>query len=136
MEEKRDHHSLGSGKHFTIPFDVMLVFSTNLNPLDLADDAFLRRIGYKIKFDYLTPNEYGLIWRDVCREKNVPFEPEVLQFAVKELHQARGVPLLPCHPRDLLGMAIDKVVYDDEPRRVTPDSLRWAWKNYFVSLSE
>ncbi|MEK1844133.1 MAG: AAA family ATPase, partial [Pseudomonas sp.] len=63
MEEKRDFLNLGGGRHCELPFDLILVFSTNLNPLELADEAFLRRIGYKLQFGYLKPEEYEKIWR-------------------------------------------------------------------------
>jgi predicted ATPase with chaperone activity len=79
MEEKRDYLSLGAGRHFSVPFDVVLLFSTNLHPLDLADEAFLRRIGYKIEFDYLSKDQYRRIWKDACREYGVVFDPETLE---------------------------------------------------------
>ena len=58
MEEGKDHFSLASGQHFSVPFDVVLVFSTNLQPDELVDEAFLRRIGYKIRFEALTAEQY------------------------------------------------------------------------------
>jgi hypothetical protein len=134
MEEKKDYLSLGSGRHFSVPFDVVLIFSTNMHPLDLADEAFLRRIGYKIEFDYLTKNQYRKIWQDTCREYGVVFDPDTLEFVLSELHEKESVRLLPCHPRDLLGIAVDLAVYLGEPRQVTKDQLRWAWRNYFVSM--
>ena len=136
LEEKRDYLSLGHGKHFSAPFDVILMFSTNIHPLELADEAFLRRIGYKILFKPLTKELYSRIWDDTCREFRVLCDPDVLNFVTHELHAARGVPLLPCHPRDLLGMAVDYAVYSDEPRRVTKRHMQWAWDNYFVSVED
>ena len=136
MEEKRDYHSLGSGRHFVAPFDVVLIFSTNMHPLDLADEAFLRRIGYKIHFGYLTPDQYEHIWEDACSDRGVLFDPAVTNFLIKELHSPNDVPLLPCHPRDLLGIALDQATYNDQPPRLTPDLLRWAWSNYFVQLKD
>jgi hypothetical protein len=134
MEEKKDYLSLGSGRHFSVPFDVVLIFSTNMHPLELADEAFLRRIGYKIGFDYLTRDQYRKIWQDACREYGVVFDAETLEFVLSELHEKESVRLLPCHPRDLLGIAVDLAVYLGEPRHLTKDQLRWAWRNYFVSL--
>ncbi len=134
MEEKKDYLSLGSGRHFSVPFDVVLIFSTNMHPLDLADEAFLRRIGYKIEFNYLTREQYRQIWQDACREYGVVYEAETLEFVLSELHEKESVRLLPCHPRDLLGIAVDLAVYLGEPRRLTKEQLRWAWSNYFVSL--
>jgi len=136
LEEKRDYLSLGHGKHFSTPFDVILMFSTNIHPLELADEAFLRRIGYKIEFKALTEELYTRIWDDTCRDFRVVCDSDVLYFVIHELHASHGVPLLPCHPRDLLGMAVDYAVYSDEPRRVTKGHMQWAWDNYFVSVED
>jgi predicted ATPase with chaperone activity len=136
LEEKKDYLDLGHGKHFSVPFDVILIFSTNINPLELADEAFLRRIGYKIEFKPLSRELYTRIWNDTCREFRVMCEPNVLDFVIRELHAANNVALLPCHPRDLLGMAVDHAVYSGEPRQVTESHIQWAWENYFVSAQE
>jgi predicted ATPase with chaperone activity len=134
MEEKRDYLTIGSGRHFTVPFDVILVFSTNLHPLDLADEAFLRRIGYKIEFGTLTAEQYEHIWRDACIACNVEYEPEILDYVLNELHAKKRVALLPCHPRDLLGMAVDHAIYENNSHDVSIDHIRWAWENYFVPV--
>ena len=136
LEEKRDYLDLGYGKHFSVPFDVILMFSTNIHPLELADEAFLRRIGYKIEFKSLSRELYARIWDDICHEFRVVCDPDVLDFVFRELHAVHGVALLPCHPRDLLGMAVDYAVYSDEPRRVTKRHMQWAWDNYFVSVED
>ncbi len=136
MEEKRDYLTLGSGRHFTVPFDVILVFSTNIHPTDLADEAFLRRIGYKIRFGTLTPAQYEYIWREACETYRIEYDARLVDYAINELHTKAGVSLLPCHPRDLLGMAVDHAVYEDNSRTVTPEHLEWAWKNYFVSTND
>ena len=136
MEEGKDYLSLGSGRHFSVPFDLILVFSTNMNPTDLADEAFLRRIGYKIEFQYLDRDEYSAIWNDFCRSKGIVCSQTTLNFVIDELHGATNTPLLPCHPRDLLSMAVDRAIYLNQPRVVEPEHLAWAWKNYFVSLAD
>jgi predicted ATPase with chaperone activity len=136
LEEKRDYLDLGYGKHFSVPFDVILMFSTNIHPLELADEAFLRRVGYKIEFKSLSQELYTRIWDDTCREFRVVCDPDVLEFVTLQLHAANHVPLLPCHPRDLLGMAVDYAAYTDEPRKVTKSHMQWAWDNYFVSVAD
>jgi len=136
LEEKRDYLDLGFGKHFSVPFDVVLIFSTNIHPLELADEAFLRRIGYKIEFKALTPHYYGKIWNDSCREFRVVCDPNVLDFVINDLHASNQVPLLPCHPRDLLGMAVDYAAYSGEPQHINETHLRWAWQNYFVAVRD
>ena len=136
MEEKRDYLTLGSGRHFTVPFDVVLIFSTNIHPLELADEAFLRRIGYKIEFGTLTPAQYEQIWRDTCALHKVEYDPRVLHYVINELHTKKRVSLLPCHPRDLIGMAVDHAIYEENSRNIDIDHMRWAWENYFVSVGE
>ena len=99
MNEHRDYHSLGSGRHFVAPFDVVLVFSSNMHPLELTDEAFLRRIGHKIYCGYVSREGYEQIWESVCDERDVAFDPEIVRFVIEELHARSDVPLLPCHPQ-------------------------------------
>lgn len=134
LEEKKDYLSLGAGQHFSVPFDVVLVFSTNMHPTDLADEAFLRRIGYKIEFQYLRPDEYRRIWEQVCADNGITSDPDVLEHVIKDLHHRHGTPMAPCHPRDLLGLAMDHAAYLGQVRHVTREHMDWAWRNYFVSL--
>ncbi|MCQ4326051.1 AAA family ATPase [Stutzerimonas stutzeri] len=134
MEEKRDFLNLGGGRQCVLPFDMILVFSTNLNPLELADEAFLRRIGYKLRFGYLRPPEYERIWRQEGERLGIAFDPLLLRYVLRDLYEAEGMPLVPCHPRDLLGMALDRQRYMERAGPLTPDDLYWAWRNYFVQL--
>jgi hypothetical protein len=64
----------------------------------------------------------------------VDYDPDVLKFAINELHTRSGVDLLPCHPRDLISMAVDNSLYTVNQRYVDREGLLWAWRNYFVSL--
>jgi hypothetical protein len=132
MEEKRDYLSAAGGQHFTVPFDLVLVFSTNLDPAELADEAFLRRIGSKVAFKPASAAQYRKIWTDVCAERGVSCDPALIEYAIEELHGRRGKPMLPCHPRDLLGMALDLLSYAGESPEITQQTLQWAWDNYFV----
>ena len=134
LEERKDYLSLASGRHFSVPFDTVLIFSTNINPLELADEAFLRRIGYKIEFTPLSAEDYERVWRDTCLEFEVDYDHDVLDYVINELHSRNNVDLLPCHPRDLIGMAVDHAQYTANERFVDIDNMRWAWRNYFVSM--
>ncbi|RJG09761.1 AAA family ATPase [Pseudomonas cavernicola] len=134
MEEKRDFLNLGGGRHCELPFDLILVFSTNLNPLELADEAFLRRIGYKLHFNYLKPEEYERIWRQETERLGITYDPLLLRYVLQGLYEAEGMPLVPCHPRDLLGMALDRQRYLDGSGPLSPSELEWAWRNYFIQL--
>ena len=135
MEEGRDYLTLPTGQHFAALFDLILVFSTNLRPPDLADEAFLRRIGYKIQFEALTPSQYHEIWKQVCEQHGVLYEPTVCQQVIERLHVPAQIPLLPCHPRDLIDMALDHAAYLGDGDKLRPDALEWAWRNYFVDAS-
>jgi hypothetical protein len=135
LEEKKDYLSLGAGRHFSVPFDTILVFSTNLHPLDLADEAFLRRIGYKIEFPLLRVDEFKAIWQQFCVENDIQCESDVFDFVVNELYSTDRHPMLPCHPRDLLSIAVDHATYRGEERVVSAHHMRWAWSNYFVSMA-
>lgn len=133
MEEGIDYLQLPSGQHFSVLFDLVLVFSTNLDPAALADEAFLRRINYKIEFCSLTPMQYHAIWKQVCALHAVDYEPAVCQAVIDSLHRTSGVPLLPCHPRDLIDMALDHAAYQGDTEELHIDSLRWAWHNHFIN---
>jgi hypothetical protein len=132
MEEKKDYLTLGAGRHFSIPFDVVLIFSTNLHPTDIADEAFLRRIGYKIEFPTLEPEEYRQIWNDYCLAEDIGCDDDVFDYTVNSLHIKHDTPLLPCHPRDLLSIARDHSAYTGNGGHVNRAAIEWAWSNYFV----
>jgi hypothetical protein len=132
MEEGRDYLTLTSGQHFSVLFDLVLVFSTNLNPTELADEAFLRRIGYKIAFETLTEEQYHSIWKQVCGQHGVDYDSQLCQSVISELHHRERVPLLPCHPRDLIDMALDHAAYLGDSDELHFETLQWAWRNYFV----
>jgi hypothetical protein len=132
MEERVDSFSTGDGAHFAVPFDVVLVFSTNLQPETLTDDAILRRLGYKIGFGPVSVESYERIWRQTCEQLQLPYERALVEFAIEELHRKRGVDLLPCHPRDLLNMVVDRLSYEGTQGALDRDLLNWAWDNYFL----
>jgi hypothetical protein len=136
MEEKRDHLHLRSGQNFEVPFDEILVFSTNINPLELGDMAFIRRIGHKIFFDTLDREEFTKIWAQVCEEKQITCDPELLGYLFNNHFQREHRSMLPCHPRDLLGIAQDKAMYLGTPTVLTKELLDWAWDSYFVKLEQ
>jgi hypothetical protein len=133
MEEGVDYLSLQSGQHFSTPFDVVLVFSTNLSPSELVDDAFLRRIGYKIRFDSLGETQYHAVWRGVCEHYDLPYDGAVCQHVIDRWHRPTETALLPCHPRDLIRMALDYSTYMQLDVKLSRESLDWAWNNYFVT---
>lgn len=134
LEERHDYLTLSSGRHFEVPFDLVMVFSSNINPLDLADEAFLRRIGYKIHFGYISQSEYEEIWKQECLKRDIPFNNKVLSYVFDDLYSDRKTQLLPCHPRDLLGIADDMNRYLGQGKDIDEARISAAWNNYFVKL--
>jgi len=135
LEERHDYLALKNGQHIQVPFDSQLAFSTNLNPLDLADEAFLRRIGYKIHFDTPTEEEFSAIWQQECAGRGLDYDIRHLRFLLQDLYAKEQRTLLPCHPRDLIGLAQDYNRYQAKTG-ISEEALQWAWDNYFVQLSE
>lgn len=132
LEHRVDYLTVGTDARFQTPCNAIVVFSTNLEPGDLTDDAVLRRLAYKIKLGPLAIDLYMRIWVAVCDEMKVTFDKDLLNYALTELYPASGCPLLACHPRDLIGMALDKAGYDQRGGRFTAEDLRWAWDIYFL----
>jgi hypothetical protein len=135
MDRRHDYLMLRNGGKFQVPFDVMLVFSTNLTPADVADDAFLRRIGYKIFVGELPLGEYRQILQEVCTQRGVAYFDETFDLMVRDYHGRYQRPLLACYPRDLLNQIVDFSAYHGRKAEFTPDMLDWAWHNYFASHS-
>jgi hypothetical protein len=133
LEHQVDHLAAGSDTVFEISCDPIAVFSTNLEPADLADEAILRRLGYKIKLGPMPVPLYAQIWERACAALNVGFDQRVLDYALHHLYPQSDRPTLACHPRDLIRMALDKATYDGRPTAFDIEDLRWAWTNYFVA---
>ncbi len=95
----------------------MLVFSTNLDPAGLADEAFLRRIGSKISFKPVSRDQYERIWDDVCNARGLVCSPDVLDYVINELVRRCGQSDVAVSSRDLLGMALDFATYSGREAR-------------------
>lgn len=132
LDRRVDYLALHTGKKFMLPFDVIVVFSSNMAPSKLADEAFLRRLGYKIYVGAVSPEEYRVITQQVCEEFAIPFSESGLRYLVSELHHQDGKPLYACIPRDILGQVRDIARYEGVPPEMTRELLDWAWGNYFT----
>jgi hypothetical protein len=110
----------------------MIVFATNLRPSDLVDEAFLRRIHYKVFAQSPTPDEYKQIFKNCCVEQGVEYRADVVDGLLASYYRPRQVPLRACHPRDLLNQAVALAVYRREPFEVSSELLEAACGSYFV----
>jgi hypothetical protein len=132
LESRVDYLTLHTGKKFEIPFDVLIVFATNLNPASLADEAFLRRIPYKIYAKNPTADEFGRIFELNCRRKGLAFDPVVVEYLLRRYYEPRGLELRACHPRDIVEQVMDMCRYHNRTPAITRDLLDQACTNYFV----
>lgn len=132
LDRHLDYLALHTGKKFMIPFDVIVVFSTNMPPSELADEAFLRRLGYKIYVGPLDEEAYRLVARQVCNELQIPFTNEGFNYLLNEHHYKENRPLMACIPREILGQARDVARYEGAPTELSEVFLDWAWNNHFA----
>jgi len=132
LEERRDFLSLPNGLHFEVPFELILLFSTNLAPQDLVDDAFLRRLGYKIKFEALSLELYQQLWFRTCAEYQLECDESLFNYLVQQRHYVDQKDFLPCIPRDLLSIVSDQIKFNQLAPQVTQALLCFAWQHYFV----
>lgn len=133
LQERRDFMTVGSGSRFEVPMEMIIAFSTNLDPKELADDAFLRRLGYKIKFSPFPTHEYIKLWQQTCESYNTQFDEEIVNFLIEELYTKDNVPLIPCHPKELISLVNDQCRYEGSELNITKENLTRAWKSFFVS---
>ena len=131
MERRHDHLMLRNGGKFTIPFDMVLVFSSNLRPSELEDAAFLRRLGHKIAIEAVSEEDYAKIFERACAAESIVHDPSAFQQLVHGYHQRLGRPLLACYPRDLLHLIASRARYLEVEAELSAELLDWAWQAYF-----
>jgi predicted ATPase with chaperone activity len=134
LETRVDFLSLHTGKKIEIPFEQLVVFSTNLDPADLVDDAFLRRIRQKLKVGDPSPDEFHQIFQAVCRARAVEYRHEGFVHLVREWYLKPQRAFKCCHPRDILDQLLDICRYKGLKPEATPPLLDMAASSYFADL--
>jgi len=132
LEKRIDFLTLHTGNKFAVPFEQLLIFATNLEPLELVDEAFLRRIRYKINVGDPTPAQYTMIFSMVCESKGVPFDPRAIDYLLETWYRKHNLPLRACHPRDIVEHCIDMARYHQATPEMTPQILDHIFKTYFI----
>ncbi len=133
LESSIDFLRLSSGQTIVVPFRQLTVFSTNLDPHQLVDDAFLRRI--QMKVGVLSPDEklYFQIFVAMAKSLNVPFNKDAFLHLLQKWYREPGRKMQSVHPRDLLKIIVALCEYDSSPLRMTPELVDEACNSYFVS---
>ncbi|MGH7640193.1 MAG: ATP-binding protein [Candidatus Dormibacteria bacterium] len=123
-----------AGTTVRVPFTEVLILSTNLRPMDLVDEAFLRRVRYKVEVPNPTVVEYGRIFRRVCDSIGLEYDPAAVNYLVEEHYRKAGRPLHGCEPRDILEHLVHAAAYFGVEPRLTPELLDHAVSAYFANL--
>ncbi len=130
LERKVDFLTLHTGKKISVPFEELVVFSTNLEPSRLVDEAFLRRMGYRMRIEPPSESTYRKIFDRYADTVGVSFEPVVLDYLITKYPEEKRI-MKACEPRDLLNRFLDICQYKNLQPELTKEHLDLAWNNYF-----
>jgi predicted ATPase with chaperone activity len=134
LDRQIDFMSMHTGMKFEIPFDQLVIFATNLEPKTLVDEAFLRRIRYKIKIEHPTEEQFQEIFEQVCLRNGIPFRHDVYEHLIERWYRRNSRAFNACHPRDLIDHVIDLARFFDESPELHRDTIDHACNNYFVEM--
>ena len=132
LERRSDSLQLTSGRMFRIPFDCMVVFASNLNPANLVDEAFLRRIPYVIDISDPTDKQYREVFQRTARQLQIPFDPTDLDHLMQLYQRGGGRPKRFCHPRDLLQTVHNACEFHGRDLKVTREAIDSAFESLAV----
>jgi predicted ATPase with chaperone activity len=136
LDRKIDFLTLSGGKKIEIPFELFVVFATNMDPEQLVDAAFLRRIQTKIKVGMATEQQFAEIFRRTCEQSGLRYDASLIEELIQVLKNRLKEPLRPCYPRDLVNQIMWKAKYEGSKPRLDRDSLIRAVEAYFLSGRE
>jgi len=134
LENRIDYLTLHTGRKIEVIFDVLVIFSTNLPPKDLVDEAFLRRLRHKIEIIDPSFEEYREIFKRVAQQKGVTYNEQILAYLLQEWYVKRNRKLRASHPRDLCDQIVDIARYQAVEPAMTKDLIDMAAEAYFVEL--
>ena len=134
LENRVDYLTFHTGRKIEIPFDVLVVFSTNLPPRDLVDEAFLRRLRHKIEIGDPSYEEYREIFKRVSQQKGIPYSDQALAYLLQEFYIKRNRKLRASHPRDLCDQILDIARYLSVEPIMNKEMIDRASQAYFVDI--
>lgn len=132
LDTGADQLTLRGGLKVAVPFDVTMVFATNLAPQLLLDDSFMRRVAYKIHVGALSEPNYRSLFRHQCRLTRIAYDEAAVEHLITRLHAPAGRPLLASYPRELLGRIADFASFAGAAPRLTVAALEQAWISMFA----
>ncbi len=136
LESRVDYLTLHTGRKFEVPFEVFIVFATNLQPETLADEAFLRRIPYKVLARNPTFDEFTRIFALNCERHQMRFDPVIVEYLDRQYYKPRGIEMRACHPRDLIEQIVDLCGYRGQEPAIDRDVLDTVCMSYFLEQTD
>jgi predicted ATPase with chaperone activity len=136
LESRIDFLTLQTGQKAVVPFAVLVVFATNIKPAELLDEAFLRRIRYKVFAENPTLEDFKKIFAMCCEERALDYDESLVDGLVRDVFKPQGIPLRGTHPRDLIDQALSLADYLSQPRHLTLPLMVEASASYFVDERE
>ena len=135
LEKRFDFLTLHTGVKFRVPFESLLIFATNLEPQDLVDEAFLRRIQYKLEVKGPDRAEFNEIFHRVCDRHQIPFDPTAIDYMFREYYDRANIVPRACHPRDIIEHVVHVAKYEGTPPVLTQSYMRRACEAYFLVMA-
>ncbi len=134
LENRVDYVTLATGKKIQVPFEQLIIFSTNLEPSDLVDEAFLRRIPYKIEISDPSPEEFHLLFQLYCERFECEYRAEAVDYLLATHYHGAGRRLRRCHPRDLLSQIRNYCAYNELPMELKEEYFDLVVRSYFTTI--
>jgi hypothetical protein len=131
LEKRYDYLNIPSGKKVQVPFDQIIIFATNLEPRDLVDGAFLRRIPYKIHIPDPTEEQFHKLCEIMAPNLGFQYDKGVVDYLIETHYKPINRPMRACQPRDLLLQVRNYCIYHNLPKAMTPEAFDFACENYF-----
>jgi hypothetical protein len=135
LEKRLDFLTLHTGSKFPVPFDCLLIFATNLDPRALVEEAFLRRLHYKILVPDPTRAQFEEIFCRCCEARGIAFDARGVEYVFRRFYAPRGITPRSCHPRDILDHLVDVAHYLEVPPELTAELLERACAAYFLDVA-
>lgn len=132
LESRTDYLTLQSGQKMPVPFVVLVVFATNIQPADLVDEAFLRRIHYKVFAENPSAADFKRIFERCCRDRGLAYDDAMVDRLITDFFRRRGIALRGCYPRDLIEHALAIADYLGSGRSLSDERLLDACASYFL----
>jgi predicted ATPase with chaperone activity len=136
LEKRVDYLTLHTGKKLEVPFEQLIAFSTNLNPSDLVDEAFLRRIPYKINITNPTEDEFKWIFLQYCQKAGVPYNEEAVNYLIETQYRSGRRMMRCCHPRDIVDQVLNLCAFLQAEPRLSREYLDHACAVYFAAMGK